>query len=207
MNKLLRLTIAMTITLLYIIFDVITPVTATTNYIGLQNPFTIDPNQPGSTLQTGSTVYQLNGGTIVYDPEGVLLYKTLDSLCSSIHLACGKTLPSDQVYYLPSNCTIVHNKIGYNILKNEITVLNIVLSNVSILASAQDSSKVNYHNVSQLISSYGYGNDPQYIEQANDFNGSTGSAQGYPITDFNANFVVPDGPQNSGSMFQCFWIG
>ena len=185
---------------------------ASDRYTGLQSPFTLDPNVPGTVLQPGSKIYQNNGVTKVYNPDGALLFSISDSLCSPIQLSCGKILPADQVYFCPSGCWVVPKLNGYKVLKDEALILTIITSDTNTPTSTQLSSEVdpavmreNPLNISPLT--IHYGNPTAYIEQANDWNGPVGSAQGYNITDFSDYLNVPNGPPSNGNMFGSFWNG
>ena len=186
---------------------------ASADYVNLQSPFTVDPNQPGYALQPGSTIYQFdNGTTEVYGPDVVSQLKALDSKCSLVHLPSGKTLPSNHIYFCPSGCIVVPKTNGYDILKGKALILSVVNAKTTMTKPAlsqsylmNTSSAVTNNSGSILPLVIPYPNS--YIAQANDWNGPTGMAQGLSITDFSVNYVVPQGPPSNSTQGQSFWNG
>jgi len=153
-----------------LLFSVV-PVAANDNeFIEINAPFTLDPEQPGITLEPGSTIHQLiNGETEVYNPDGKLKFKARDSESGIVLRPNGQKAKANHICQIPSGCTID--------LKGDTT--SIYNNNMKILTLIIDKEK-------QVNNYPPWGG---YIEQANDWGVAA-------ITYFNANWYAPSRPQD-----------
>jgi hypothetical protein len=214
-----KLALKLVITLLIISLTFVSAIplvkAASVDYVKIDSSFTFDPNQPGFTLQPESTIYQLNNGvTEVYGPDGNLQLKTIDSQCSIVHLPDGRTLTANRVYCFPSGCLVIPKPNGYDILNDKVLLLTVVNVSTPLTKSTSSAESsittptVEMKNVSSILPfsiQAAYPNS--FIEQANDWNGPTGMAQGLSLTDFSVNYVVPLGPPSNTNWTKYFWNG
>jgi hypothetical protein len=150
--------------------------------VKIREGFTLDTNSRGQIIQKGSEIHQLeNGITEVYDPNGVLVIRVLDSDCENILTPGGKKISANHIISIPEGCLIIRNKNGYDIMQGNNKILKVIDSKIAKINSLP-----------------GYGG---YVEQSNDWSVAS-------LTHFSADFIVPLGPPNSNEPeVEYYWNG
>jgi len=95
------------------------------NISSLQSPFTVDPNQKGYSLPSGSTINQYDDGTtIVTDPDGQAIFQTSDAKSSFMPSSNGQVL-TNHFYLVPSGSDVYPEVDSTRIFYNQSLILTI----------------------------------------------------------------------------------
>ena len=95
-------------------------------YLATTIGFTLDPNQPGQLLQSGSVIDELSSGvTQVYGPDGTLVLSILDSQ-SAAAVESKENILTDHAFTVPDGSNVVNTGKEIDIYSQNNLILTII---------------------------------------------------------------------------------